>query len=221
MAESAAAAAQSDLSLEGLVHDLNNVFETIIQNSELLTPDPKYAKTAAILQRTATQGMRILSSYFERSLASLDLDAILDRATDFARDFVRLKRGVQLEFTRDIQEGLRMRGNAAAWERVFMNLFLNAAQAIEEEGVVAIAATRTARGVEIVVTDNGPGISPKVLPRVFEPGVSTRAKRSGLGLHIVKTIVEEHGGSVEAANRPNGQGAQFSILLPPGETHGD
>ena len=205
-----------DLSLDGLVHDLNNVFETIARNSDLLAMDPKYTKMAAALQRSSTQGIRILSSYFELSLASLDLDAILDRATDFARDFVQLKRGVQLEFTRRIEEGLRLRGNPTAWERVFMNLFLNAAQAMDGDGVISIEAARSSRGVEIVVSDNGPGISAKILARVFEPGVSTRAKRSGLGLHIVKTIVEAHGGSVEAANCPSGKGAQFSILLPAG-----
>jgi signal transduction histidine kinase len=221
MAESAANSVTTDLSLDGLVHDLSNVFETIASNSDLLAKDPKYAKMAATLQRSATQGVRILTSYFEQSLALLDLDAILDRATDFARDFVRLKRGMQVEFTRNIEEGLRLRGNATAWERVFMNLFLNAAQAIEGDAEVTIAAARTGRGVEIVVCDNGPGISPKILPRVFEPGVSTRAKRSGLGLHIVKTIVEAHGGTVEAANCPNGQGAQFSILLPNSEAYGD
>lgn len=216
-----AAPVQTDLTLEGLVHDLNNVFETIFQTSELLAKDPKYAKVAATLERHATQGARILSSYFEQSQASLELDAILDRATDFARDFVRLKRGMQLEFTRNIEDGLRLRGNAASWERVFMNLFLNAAQAMEGDGVVDIAASRTARGVEIIVSDDGPGISPKILPRVFEPGFSTRAKRSGLGLHIVKSIVEERGGTVEASNRPNGQGAQFSILLlPQTDVHG-
>ena len=134
---------------------------------------------------------------------------------------MQLKRGIKLEFTRNIEEGVRMRGNATAWERVFMNLFLNAAQAMEEDGVVEIAAARTARGVEIVVSDDGPGISAKILPRVFEPGFSTRAKRSGLGLHIVKSIVAEHGGIVEASNRPNRQGAQFSILLPPVDVHGD
>jgi signal transduction histidine kinase len=215
------AAAPADLSLDGLVHDLTNVFETIARHSDLLAMDPKYALMAANLQRSATQGVRILSSYFEQSMASLELDAIVDRATDFARDFVQLKRGTQIEFTRRIEDGLRMRGNPAAWERVFMNLFLNAAQAMEDAGVVTIEAARTARGVEIVVSDNGPGISPKILARVFEPGVSTRAKRSGLGLHIVKSIVEERGGSVEAANGPSGRGARFTILLPVGDGYGD
>lgn len=214
--------APADLTLEGLVHDLSNVFETILQTSELLSQDPKYTKLAGTLQRNATQGSRILSSYFEQSQASLEIEAILDHATDFARDFVRLKRGMTLEFTRQIEDGLRLRGNPASWERVFVNLFLNAAQAMEGDGVVEIAASRTARGIEITVSDNGPGISPKILPRIFEPGFSTRAKRSGLGLHIVKSIVEERGGVVEAANRPNGLGAQFSILVPTqADPHGD
>ncbi len=219
MAESTAGS--TDLSLDGLVHDLTNVFETILRHAELLALDPKHTKTAATLQRGATQGVRILSSYFEQSQASLELDVILDSATDFARDFIQLKRGIKLEFTRNIEDGLRLRGNATAWERVFMNLFLNAAQAVESDGMVAIEAARSPRGIEIVVSDNGPGISPKVLARVFEPGVSTRAKRSGLGLHIVKTIVEQYGGSVEAANCPDGPGARFSILLPTADAHGD
>lgn len=219
MAETAAA--QSDLSLDGLVHDLTNVFETIARHADLLGMDPKYVKMAGNLQRSATQGVRILSSYFEQSMATLELDAIVDRATDFARDFVQLKRGTQIQFTRQIEDGLRMPGNPTAWERVFMNLFLNAAQAMEDEGEVTIEAARSVRGVEIVVSDNGPGISPKILARVFEPGVSTRAKRSGLGLHIVKSIVEERGGTVEAANGANGRGARFTILLPVGEGFGD
>ncbi|MBM3796862.1 MAG: HAMP domain-containing histidine kinase [Acidobacteria bacterium] len=214
MADAADPVAASDLSLDGLVHDLNNIFENLLQTSELLARDAKYAKAAASLQRNITQGQRILTSYFEQSQASLELETILDQATDFARDFVRLKRGTQIEFERRLEEGVRLCGNPAAWERVFMNLFLNAAQALEGDGVVEIAAARTARGVEITVSDNGPGISPKILPRVFEPGVSTRAKRSGLGLHIVKSLVEQFGGTVEAANRPNGQGAMFLIVLP-------
>jgi signal transduction histidine kinase len=65
-----------------------------------------------------------------------------------------------------------------------------------------------------MVSDSGPGISAKALPLIFEPHFSTRAKRTGLGLHIVKTIVTEHQGSVTAANCPSGQGAQFQIHLP-------
>jgi signal transduction histidine kinase len=99
------------------------------------------------------------------------------------------------------------------------NLFLNAAQAIaqggtEDRGSIEIAAARAGSAIEITVADSGPGIHPKILPRIFEPRFSTRAKRSGLGLHIVQTIVRQNGGEVTAANRPSGEGAQFRITLP-------
>lgn len=203
-----------DHTLEGLVHDLKNVFETIHEAAEVLSREARHARLAATLQRNADRGNRILTSYFEQSQASQDLEAILDSATEFAGDFLQAVRGPALEFSRSIESGLRLRGNPAAWERVFMNLFLNAAQAMEDGGTVAISASRTPAGVEVTVIDDGPGIAPKILPHIFEPGFSTRARRSGLGLHIVKTIVEKRGGRITPSNRANGRGAQFHILLP-------
>lgn len=204
----------SDLTLESLVHDLTNVFDTIQDTAEGLARDAKYARQAARLQRAATRGQRILSSYLEQSQASLELDSILDEAIEWARE-LQAARGPQIEFVRNIEPGLRLRGSYAGWLRAFMNLFLNAAQAMgETPGTVEIEARREAGAIAITVADNGPGISPKVLPRIFEPRFSTKAKRSGLGLHIVRTFVEKAGGTVEAANRPSGQGAQFNMTLP-------
>lgn len=205
-----------DLTLEGLVHDLNNVFETIQDVGESLAKDPKYAKTAVRLNRCTHRANRILASYFEQSQASLDLDLILDHAGEYANDSLQAVKGPQLRFSRSVPEGLRLRGNPAGWERVFTNLFLNAAQAMGEEGgtVEINASIEENGGIAIRVSDDGPGISPKVLEQIFEPRFSTRARRSGLGLHIVKTIVEKAGGTVAAANRSSARGAQFQILLP-------
>ena len=73
------------------------------------------------------------------------------------------------------------------------------------------------RQVELCVDDNGPGIEAGVLENIFEPYISTKPKGSGLGMAIVKKIVEEHGGTISAANREEG-GAQIRIrLLPSGE----
>ncbi|MEZ5353071.1 MAG: HAMP domain-containing sensor histidine kinase [Bryobacteraceae bacterium] len=205
-----------DLTLEGLVHDLNNVFETIQDIGESLAKDPKYAKAATRLDRSMQRASRILSSYFEFSQASLDLDLIVEHAGEYANDSLLAVKGPQLRFVRNIEGGTRLRGNPAAWERVFTNLFLNAAQAMGEDGgtVEIEAAVAEGGAIAIAVRDDGPGISPKVLERIFEPRFSTRARRSGLGLHIVKTIVEGLGGTVTAENRPGARGAQFRILLP-------
>ena len=208
----------SDLTLEGLVHDLNNVFETMNEAADLLSRDPKYARLSGTLKRSVSRGSRILSSFFEQSQASLDFELILDSAIEFARDTLQAVQGPAIEFVRRLEPGIRLRGNPAAWERVLANLFLNAAQAIgqsgEDRGTVEITAARGPNAIEILVADTGPGIHPKILPRIFEPHFSTRAKRSGLGLHIVYTIVRQHGGEVTASNQASGPGAQVRITLP-------
>ena len=70
----------------------------------------------------------------------------------------------------------------------------------------------TARGGELVIRDDGRGIPEDLLPRIFQPHVSTKTILSGLGLYVVQSIVEQHGGKVTAINLPGG-GAEFRISL--------
>lgn len=208
-----------DLALEGLVHDLNNVFDTIQDVADLLAADPKHARLATTLRRSVNRGSRILNSFFENSMALQEFDAILDSAIEFVTDFHHTQRGATIEFVRDVEPGIRLRGNPTAWERVLVNLFVNASQAMENRGTIEVSARRLPEGTQICVADSGPGISPRILPQIFDPHFSTRsrgsrARRTGLGLHIVQSIVRENGGSVSAANRPSGRGAEFRITLP-------
>ena len=101
---------------------------------------------------------------------------------------------------------LQLRGDPAAWERVLVNLLINSAEA--GAGHVEIRA----REGEIVVRDDGTGISPDILPIIFQPNVSTKPILSGLGLYVVQSIVEQHGGSVTASNLLGG-GAEFRMRL--------
>lgn len=100
-----------------------------------------------------------------------------------------------------------------AWERVLINLFLNSMRAMPQGGTIQVEARRSGAEIQIAVRDSGCGIPADVLERVFEPGLSTSGS-GGLGLHVVKSIVEEYGGSVRAANRSDGPGAEFSITIP-------
>lgn len=206
--------AEYDLTLEGLIHDLRNVFETIGDGADLLANDPKHARLAATLCRSVERGARILSSFVEQSQAALDLELIVDHSIVFTCDFLNAVKATPIEFVRGIPADLRLRASAAAWERVFVNLFLNAAQAMPSGGTVEIHAAREDGGVVITVADDGPGIAPQNLERIFQPGFTTRAERSGLGLQIVQSVVERNGGTVTASNRPAGGGAQFRICLP-------
>ncbi len=121
-----------------------------------------------------------------------------------------------MRFVRQISVETRLPGSAKDWERVFVNLFLNAAQIMQKPGRIDIEAQPSeGGGLTITVSDNGPGIPADILPRMFRPNVSTKTSRarSGLGLHIVASIVKKYSGRVAAANRERGNGAVFTISL--------
>lgn len=215
------ARAGADLTLQGLVHDLNNVFETISDAAEVLASDEQWRDLAAALLRSVDRGRRIVGAYAGQSRAGADLGEVVDRAETFLRDFLRHLAGTRIRVHRRIERHHRLPGDPADWERVFMNLLLNAAQAMKESGGGDIEVhSRVENGALVVeVLDDGPGIDAAILPRIFTARFSTRSKHAGLGLHIVRTLVENNGASVSAANRPTGTGAVFTIRAPlPGET---
>jgi signal transduction histidine kinase len=198
--------AVADLTLEGLVHDLNNVFQTIAESAELLEDDPKWEKLAHTLQRSAGRGHRIAHSILESNRSATELAPIIENASQFCEDYLECANGPKIGFTSEIDAEFRLKGDAAGWERVFVNLFLNSAQAGAKN--IRIRAC----GGEIVVSDDGPGISLELLPRIFQPRVSTKSIISGLGLYVVQSIVEQNGGSVMASNGLAG-GAIFTLSV--------
>jgi signal transduction histidine kinase len=211
---------RTDLTLEGLVHDLNNVFETISEAADLIAGDSRWKKLATTIHRSVGRGERIVGSFVETARGSVELAGVLSCATEFARDFLSTGRSPEVEFDLQLEPGLRLKGLPGAWERVFVNLFLNAAQAMKQGGTIQVRARLAGGGVEIVVADQGPGIPPEILPEIFKPHFSTKSSRrsafKGLGLHIVESVVSQNGGVVAAANRPDAAGAEFTIRLPEG-----
>jgi signal transduction histidine kinase len=204
----------SDLSHESLIHDLNNVFETITEAAELLSADKRWKTLAATLTRSITRGKRLLGAIPDRTPNLAD---VVDDAIQSVTDYCIAARKPRVRFVRQIPADVRLPGAAKDWERVFANLFLNAAQMMQKPGRIDITAEQTEGALTITVSDNGPGIPEEILPRVFRPNVSTkksRSGRSGLGLHIVSSIVKKYSGRVTAENRERASGAIFTILLP-------
>lgn len=103
--------------------------------------------------------------------------------------------------------------------QTLLNLLMNAVQAAGAQGKAWLAARPKSGGVEIEVCDSGPGIPQEHLDRIFNPFFTTKAQGTGLGLAIVHQIVEAHGGTIRAGNRPEG-GARFLIWLPGEEADG-
>lgn len=207
-------ASESDLTHESLIHDLNNVFETITEAAELLSSDKHWKPLAATLHRSVERGKRLLGAIPDRTP---NLANILEDAIQSVTDYCIAARKPRMRFIRQVAPDIHMPGSAKDWERVFANLFLNAAEISLKPGRIDVTAQRTADALLITVSDNGPGIPEDILPRVFRPNVSTKKRpsaRSGLGLHIVASIVKKYSGRVQASNRERGTGAVFSIQLP-------
>jgi signal transduction histidine kinase len=206
----------ADLTLQGLVHDLNNIFETISDAAELLAADERWSELAQTLLRSVDRGRRIVGVYADQSRAGAELGELVDRAETFLRDFLRHLAGARIKVHRRIGREHRLPGNAADWERVFMNLLLNAAQAVKDRDSGEIEIHSRVEGDHLVVEvlDNGPGIDEAILPKIFTARFSTRSRHAGLGLHIVRTLVEANGATVTAANRASTSGAVFTIRAP-------
>jgi signal transduction histidine kinase len=103
--------------------------------------------------------------------------------------------------------------DAKQMEIVFSNLILNSIQAIEAKGKIMIQASEVDDSVMIDVIDNGRGISKEDLPKIFEPLFTTKQNGTGLGLASCKSIIENHGGTIECSSIV-GKGTVFTVSLP-------
>jgi signal transduction histidine kinase len=105
-----------------------------------------------------------------------------------------------------------VRADARLLRQALVNLFLNAFQAMPRGGYLHVRTRRADGEAEIVVRDTGPGIAPDVADRVFKPFFTTKATGTGLGLAVVRRIVEGHGGAITFT--PSDPGAEFHVRLP-------
>jgi len=202
-----------DLTLPCLIHDLNNVFQTLMEAAALLSDDPRWNPVSAAILRSIERGKEITASLESAGQPPAALETVVENAMALVRDSMIAGRGPAVRFACDIEPGLDL-PHAWAWERVLINLFSNAVHAMPQGGTISVRARCTGGSIELTVADQGSGIAPELLPAIFEPHVSTRPA-GGLGLHIVHTIVTEEQGEVCAANRTEG-GAEFTITVPAG-----
>jgi signal transduction histidine kinase len=115
-----------------------------------------------------------------------------------------------------LPDPLQLHADQEQMRLVFLNLLLNAIDASPAGGAIVIAAEKQPAAAVIAVSDQGPGIDPKYLERIFEPYFSKRPDGIGLGLAMARRIVEAHNGSITVKN-PGSGGASFEIRLPEGD----
>ncbi len=161
---------------------------------------------------------RVITGKLQLNLTPVDLVAVIDAALDAVRPAMEAK---EIKIETVIDAGLRMiSGDPDRLQQVVWNVLSNAAKFTPNGGSVQISVNQTVTHVVIQVKDTGPGIDKEFLPHVFErfrqaDGSTTRMHGGlGLGLAIVRHLVELHGGVISVENRVDGDGAIFTIRLP-------
>ncbi len=118
------------------------------------------------------------------------------------------------------EDDLSVLGDGHQLKQAFLNLMLNACDAMPSGGRIGVVASRSAldkHSVRVIIRDSGGGIPVEMLPKIFNPFFTTKRHGTGLGLAIVNRIVTNHGGRIEAGN--HGEGAEFTIILPMEKRH--
>ncbi len=160
--------------------------------------------------------MRELTRRADRTSAGVDINGVVRESMEFLLPQMRLS---EVEVTLALASDLPLVwGDRIRLAQVFLNLLTNARQAMDgaPERRLSIASRRDPladRPVVIEVTDTGRGFSEETARALFQPFYTTRKGGHGLGLSISRTIVQDHGGTIEASGRP-GAGASFTIRLP-------
>ncbi len=226
----------------GIAHEINNPVNAIVNTvgpleeaiADIDSPDAavraEVAKDVRDMVRVVHRGaertkaiVTALHNYSrtdDESIVAFDIDRSIDDSLELLRHL--LKQNVTVE--KKYHNVGRVRGHAGQINQVFMNLLTNAAQALagRENAKITIETVGDASEVEVKIIDNGPGITPAVLPRIWDPFFTTKdvGEGTGLGLSIVHELVERHGGTITVATVV-GEGTTFTVKLPRQITFGE
>ncbi len=219
-----------------LAHELRNPLAPLRNGIEILKSvpagDPRGARAKELIERQARTLTRLVDDLLDTARISrgqvqlrreaVELQPIVTRAVETAREAIDSRRHALIVSLPP--EALKVNGDATRLEQVLANLLNNAAKYTPEGGELTVSATQTNSGsapeAVVRVKDTGIGISPEMLPRVFD--LFTQADRTlahsqgglGIGLSLVRSLVELHGGRVVASSEGLGKGSEFSVYLP-------
>jgi signal transduction histidine kinase len=210
----------------GLAHEIRNPLSTLNLNLQLLREDlirpgssidTRVVARLDSLEQEARRLQTILDDFLkfagrhEVHLSPQPIGPILAEAAAFYGE--RLRRAAVQVRTQFAENLPAVALDADRFKQALSNLILNAEAAMPQGGEMLVTAEPERHGVRVHITDTGVGIPPESLDKVFEPYYSTRPGGSGLGLPMVRRIVQEHGGSIEVHSEV-GRGTRFTIHLP-------
>lgn len=211
----------------GIAHELNNPINNIVLTAEALQEDfrdlPQDEALALIydILVQADRASEIVKGLLDFSRSErpefepLAVSNVVDETLKLVRNQIMLS-GIEVE--KDIPPEVPLiLGDRKSLQQVFLNLFINAIQAMPDGGTLQIGVHMEDGQVKIDVEDTGVGIDPEHLPHIFDPFYTTKevGRGTGLGLSVTYGIIEKHGGHIEVHSHKD-QGTIFTISLPIG-----
>ena len=190
---------KSEIDYDNIVNDLESIMSDCHLGAERI--------------RDVVQNLRLFSRLDESEIKQVDLNEGIEATV---RLLSRYYKSGRITLDRNYGELPLVNCYAAQLNQVWMNLLVNAAQAIEDDfGTVRVQTVSNGKTVSVSVTDSGKGISPANLKKIFDPFFTTKpvGEGTGLGLSISHGIVEKHRGTIAVDNIP-GEGTTFTITLP-------
>ncbi len=218
----------------GVAHDFNNSLAAILGRSQLIrrqTKDAGIVRNLDIIQTAAEDAaatVRRIQTFARKSPAKefemLDVAGLLNDAVEITRtrwqNEARL-RGLDFEVTLDAAGEMFTVGSASELREVFVNLIVNAVDAMPAGGKLHISGVQDGGRLHLQFADNGTGMPEEVRQRIFDPFFSTKGTLgTGLGLSVSYSIIERHEGSIRVSSEM-GSGTVFTIDLPAAEKQAD
>ena len=189
------------------------MLEEITEGDPETQPDLMVIKRAANSLNTMLEEVRSFAAPIHLHVDECDLADVVSHAWT---SVLEASQGIDAQLSSEFQgESLTIQADRFRLEQVFRNLFENAIAACDSDTRLQVRGTCDGQTCQVIVSDNGPGLSEEQQHRIFEPFYTTKAKGTGLGMAIVKRVVSAHHGTIRVLPRAHDAvGAHFEICLP-------
>ncbi len=219
----------------GIAHEINNPLSFLISNLEALAEyvqslskepslEPQIARTlledflpmtqesyeGAVRIKKIVSDLRTFSRRSETQKVLLDINQTLESTLSIVWNEIKYK----VTVIKDYRAKSSIFADPTQLSQVFLNILINAAQAIPQKGAITISSSEDEKNVCVKISDNGCGIPKEILTKIFDPFFSTKHSGAGLGLSVSYNIIKvHHQGDIKVDSAP-GNGTAFTILLP-------
>lgn len=217
----------------GIAHEINNPLSFLISNLETLEDHSRSINESAssgnqvnkalvddlasltheslegaLRIKKIVQDLRTFSRRSETQKVPIDVNQILESTLSIVWNEIKYK----IVVVKDYQAKTNIIADPTQLSQVFLNILINASQAIQEKGTITLSTYEDEQNIYIKFKDTGSGIPPDVLPKIFDPFFSTK-KGTGLGLSVSYNIIKHHAGQIQVESQV-GIGTTFTVLLP-------